>query len=40
MHIWPNILQSKDNQIMNMGQLKEVVFFKNHVEDEAERLVP
>ena len=40
----PNISRSKGNQTMRFGQLieynKRNLFFLNHVENEAERLVP
>ena len=39
----PNILQSKDNQTMKLGQLteynKKMIFFENHAENETEKLV-
>ena len=39
----PNILQSKDNQTMKLGQLteynKKIIFFENHAENETEKLV-
>ena len=42
--IFPNILQSKDNQTTKFGQLieynKEIFFFKNYAENEVEKLVP
>ena len=42
-HILTNISRSKGNQAMKFGQLIitwEIFFLKNHVENEAERLVP
>ena len=43
-HILSNISKSKGNQTMKLGQLIEYsvrnIFFKNHAENEAERLVP
>ena len=44
-HILPNIPRSKDNQTLKFGQLIEcnkrnIFFFKNHKECEAEKLVP
>ena len=40
----PNISRSKDNQTLASGQLIECskinIFFKNHAENEAGRLVP
>ena len=40
----PNISPSKGKQIMKFGQLIEynmrIVFFKNHAENKAGRLVP
>ena len=39
-HILPDISQSKCNQTMKFGQLREIFFFKNYVENEAGRLVP
>ena len=42
-NILPNISQSKDNQTLKFGQLIEynkIFFFKNYLENEAERLVP
>ena len=43
-NILPNISRSKDNQTLTSGQLIECskinIFFKNHAENEAGRLVP
>ena len=43
-HILLNISQSKGNEIMKFGQLKnitrEIFFFKNYVENEERRFVP
>ena len=43
-HILPNISQSKGNKTMKSGQVLEYskvnIFFKNHIEKEAGRLVP
>ena len=43
-HILPNISRIKGNQTMKLGLLieynREIFFLKNHVENEAERLVP
>ena len=43
-HILSNISQSKGNQAMKFGQLinitREIIFFKNYVENEAGILVP
>ena len=43
-HILANISQSKGNQTMKFGQVLEYskvnIFFKNHIENEAGRLVP
>ena len=39
MHIFPYILQSKDNQAMRLGQVMEYNK-RNHAENEAEILVP
>ena len=43
-HLLPNISHSKGNQAMKFGQLilynKKNIFFKNHAENEAGRLVP
>ena len=44
-HILPNISQSKGNQTLKFGQVKEynkrnIFFFNNHAENEAERLAP
>ena len=43
-HMLPNISQSKDNQAMKLGQVKEYkkrnIFSKNHGENGAGRLVP
>ena len=43
-HILPNISRSKGNQTMKFGQSTEYnkrkFFFKNHAQNEAERLVP
>ena len=40
----PNILRSKDNQTMKMGQLIEYkirnIFLKNHTQNVVEELVP
>ena len=40
----PNILRSKGNQTLKFGQIIEhnnrIIFFKNHAENEAWRLVP
>ena len=40
----PNISQSKDNGTKRLGQLTEYknrnIFFKNHAENETEKLVP
>ena len=40
----PNILRSKDNQTMKLGQLMEYInrniFFKNYAENKADGLVP
>ena len=42
--ILPNISRSKDNQAMEFDRLieynKKNIFFKNHAENEAGRLVP
>ena len=44
MHMLPNISRSKGNQKMEFGQLiennKRDILFKNHVESEAQRVVP
>ena len=37
---WPGGKGLKDNQIMKFGQVIILIFFKNYVENEAERLVP
>ena len=43
-HILSNISRGKDNQAIKFGQLIEYnvgkIFFKNHAEDEARKLVP
>ena len=43
-HILHTISKSKSNQTMKFGDLREykakIFFFKNHAENEAERLVP
>ena len=42
-HILSNISRSKSNQTMKFGQLmkyNKIFSIKNHVENEAERLVP
>ena len=43
-HMLPNISQSKDNQAMKLGQVKEYkkrnIFPNNHGENGAGRLVP
>ena len=43
-HILPNVSTSKDNQAMKYDQLieynGEMIFLKNHAENEAGRLVP
>ena len=42
-HILPNLSRSKDNHTMKFGPLIKcnvMVLFKNHAENEAERLVP
>ena len=37
-HIFPNISRSKSNQTMKFNKIN--IFFKNHTENGAERLVP
>ena len=43
-HIWHNILKSKDNQTMKFVQLIKYIainiFFRNHPDNDAESLVP
>ena len=43
-HMLPNISRHKGRQAMKFGQLREYnmrnVFFKNHAENEAGRLLP
>ena len=43
-HVLPNISRGKSNQAMKFGQSieynKRKFFFKNHAQNEAERLVP
>ena len=43
-HILPNISRSKSNQTIEFVQLieynKRLIFFKNHAENEAGRIVP
>ena len=43
-HILPNILRSKDNQVMKFGQLIQWnvrnIFFKSYAGNDAGRLVP
>ena len=44
MHMLPNILRSKHNQTLKLGQLieykKRNIFFKNYAKIEARKLVP